>query len=70
VLEYLSVEPWSDDRIQQFVNKGIEVAKTRGWILWPVIHREDCALIGFCGFSDGFPPDVEIAWRLLQEYWD
>ena len=47
---------------------GIEVAKTRGWILWPVIHREDAVLIGFCGFSDEFPPDVEIGWRFLPEY--
>jgi ribosomal-protein-alanine N-acetyltransferase len=26
-------------------------------------------LIGFCGFSDEFPPDVEIGWRFLPEYW-
>jgi RimJ/RimL family protein N-acetyltransferase len=69
VLEYLHTEPWSDERIQRFINRGIEVAKTRGWILWPVIHREDAALIGFCGFSDEFPPDVEIGWRFLPEYW-
>jgi RimJ/RimL family protein N-acetyltransferase len=69
VLEYLVTEPWSDERIQRFINKGIEVAKTRGWILWPVIHREDAELIGFCGFGDEFPPDVEIGWRLRPEYW-
>jgi RimJ/RimL family protein N-acetyltransferase len=69
VLEYLHTEPWSDERIQRFINKGIEVAKTRGWILWPVIHRKDAELIGFCGFSDGFPPDVEIGWRFHPEYW-
>jgi ribosomal-protein-alanine N-acetyltransferase len=69
VLEFLNAEPWSDERIQRFINKGIEVAKTRGWILWPVIHREYALLIGFCGFSDEFPPDVEIGWRFLPEYW-
>jgi RimJ/RimL family protein N-acetyltransferase len=69
VLEYLATEPWPDERIRRFINKGIEVAKTRGWILWPVIHREDAVLIGFCGFSDEFPPDVEIGWRFLPEYW-
>jgi RimJ/RimL family protein N-acetyltransferase len=69
VLEYLNTEPWSDERIQNFIYRGIKVAQDRGWILWPVIHREDAALIGFCGFSDGFPPDVEIGWRLLPEYW-
>jgi RimJ/RimL family protein N-acetyltransferase len=69
VLEYLHTEPWSDQRIQRFINRGIEVARTRGWILWPVIHREDAALIGFCGFSDEFTPDVEIGWRFLPECW-
>ena len=69
VLEYLATEPWSDERIRRFIDKGIEVAKTRGWILWPVIHREDAVLIGFCGFSDEFPPDVEIGWRFLPDYW-
>ena len=69
VLEYLHTEPWSDERVQRFINKGIEVARTRGWILWPVIHREDAELIGFCGFSDEFPPDVEIGWRFRLEYW-
>lgn len=62
-------EPSPDERIKAFVERGIEVAKTRGWILWPVIHRADAELIGFCGFGDGFPPDVEIGWRLKPEYW-
>ena len=26
VLEFLHTEPWSDERIQRFINKGIEVA--------------------------------------------
>jgi aminoglycoside 6'-N-acetyltransferase I len=69
VLEFLATEPWTDERIRRFINKGIEVAATRGWILWPVIHRQDGVLIGFCGFSDEFPPEVEIGWRLLPEYW-
>lgn len=69
VLKYIGVELSPDERIKAFVKGGIEVAKTRGWILWPVIHREDAELIGFCGFSDGFPPDVELGWRLKPEYW-
>ena len=70
VLKYIgTAEPWSDERIQQFVNRGIEAARARGWALWPVIHRQNSLFIGFCGFSDGFPPDVEIGWWLLPEYW-
>jgi ribosomal-protein-alanine N-acetyltransferase len=70
VLRYIGrSEPLSDEQIQAFVNGGIEKARSRGWILWPVIHRDDAELIGFCGFADGFPPDVEIGWRLRTEYW-
>ncbi|HVX10779.1 MAG TPA: GNAT family N-acetyltransferase [Pirellulales bacterium] len=70
VLKYIGRgELWSDERVQQFVWRGIETAKTRGWILWPVIHRADTELIGFCGFSDGFQPDVELGWRLRPDYW-
>lgn len=70
VLTYIArKEPWSDQRIQEFVNGGIEKAKTRGWILWPVIYKENAALIGFCGFNGSFEPDVEIGWRLIPEYW-
>jgi len=61
--------PWPDERIEKRVDQYIEYGRTRGWHLWPVIHRADSRLIGFCGFSDGFPPDVEIGWRLLPEYW-
>jgi RimJ/RimL family protein N-acetyltransferase len=69
VLKYIGVEPSSDERIKAFVERGIQTAKTRGWILWPVIHRDDAELIGFCGFNDGFPPDVELGWRLRPDYW-
>lgn len=62
-------EPWSDERIRASLNSAITKARTRGWILWPVIHRDDAELFGFCGFGDGFPPDVEIGWRLRPEYW-
>lgn len=68
VLRYIG-EPWTDEQIQARIALWIELAKQRGWILWAMIHREDSELIGFCGFWDGFPPDVEIGWRLLPEYW-
>jgi ribosomal-protein-alanine N-acetyltransferase len=62
-------KPWPEQRVRRFVEAGIEKARTRGWVLWPVIHRDDAELIGFCGFGDGFAPDVEIGWRLRPEYW-
>ena len=70
VLAYIGRgEPWPDERIRRFVDGGIEKAATRGWVLWPVVHEADAELVGFCGFNDGFPPDVEIGWRLLPAYW-
>ncbi len=70
VLRYIGHgKPWTDVQIKARIDNWIEVGRQRGWILWPVIHREDAELIGFCGFWDGFPPDVEIGWRLLPEYW-
>ncbi|MCA8985198.1 MAG: GNAT family N-acetyltransferase [Planctomycetaceae bacterium] len=70
VLRYIGHgKPWTDEQIKSRIANWIEVGRQRGWILWPVIHREDAELIGFCGFWDGFPPDVEIGWRLRPDYW-
>ncbi len=70
VLRYIGHgTPWTDEQIQARIDDWITLGRQRGWILWPVIHRDDAALIGFCGFWDGFKPDVEIGWRLLPEYW-
>jgi [ribosomal protein S5]-alanine N-acetyltransferase len=62
-------QAWSDERIRRFVNGGMEKAKTRGWVLWPVIHRQSDELIGICGFNDGFQPDVELGWWLRPDHW-
>lgn len=70
VMRYIgNGQPWPDDRILRFIQSGIEKAKARGWILWPVVLKETARLIGFCGFGDGFPPDVEIGWWLSPPYW-
>ena len=70
VLRYIGDgKPWSDERIRKFVDGGIQQAQLRGWVLWPVIYKQDSELIGFCGFNSTFAPDVEIGWWLLPEYW-
>src|SRR5262245_40553012 len=70
VLKYIGDgQPWSDERLQQFVNGGIEQAKIRGWLLWPLIYRPNEELIGFAGFNSTFEPEVEIGWWLLPDYW-
>ena len=70
VLRYIPPsDPWPEERIQGFVKQAIELSESRGWILWPVIHREDDLLIGTCGFWHTFLPDIEIGWRLHPDYW-
>jgi aminoglycoside 6'-N-acetyltransferase I len=69
VLEFLAGDPWPDERIRRFIERGMEMTQARGWILWPVIHRGDGVLVGFCGFTDERAPEVEIGWRFLPDYW-
>jgi len=70
VLRHISPsEPWADERVRGFVEQAIALSESRGWILWPVIHRRDGLLIGTCGFWHSFLPDVEIGWRLHPDYW-
>lgn len=70
VLKYIGRgTPWTDEQIRNRIADWIATSRERGWILWPVIHREDAELIGFCGFWGGFAPEVEIGWRLRPDYW-
>ena len=70
VLRYISPrKSWTDEQIKSRIANWIEVGRQRGWIHWPVVYRQDAELIGFCGFWDGFAPEVEIGWRLRPEYW-
>jgi len=57
-------EPWSGERVREFVRQAMKLSDRRGWILWPVIHRRDDRLIGTCGFWHSFAPEIEISWRL------
>lgn len=70
ILRYIGAgTPLTDDQIKARIDNWIKLGQERGWILWAVIHREEAELIGFCGFWDGFAPDVEIGWRFRPEYW-
>src|SRR2546423_15499140 len=70
VMRYLGGgQGWSEERIRKFVDGGIKAANTRGWILWPVIFKQDSELIGICGFNSAYAPEVEIGWWLRPGYW-
>src|SRR5436190_1401516 len=42
-------DTWSRDRTQQWIDQAIEMSQTKGYCLWPLIHRKSSVLIGFCG---------------------
>jgi RimJ/RimL family protein N-acetyltransferase len=69
VTQYVPERDWTDERIQSKIREYTQQSSTRGWTLWPVIHRADSRFIGFCGFGDEDSSEVGIGWRLLPEYW-
>lgn len=63
-------EPWPLDRTEQFVVQAREMSQTLGFCQWPVIHKTNSAMIGFCGFVPANAgAGAEIGWRLATEYW-
>jgi len=62
--------PWSDDKIRGFVDRQVELYRTRGFCRWKLIEKPAGDLIGFCGvgiWGDGLEP--EIGWWLARAYW-
>ncbi len=61
---------WSDERIRTFVNRQVELYRTRGFCRWKLMLKPAKELIGFCGvgfWRDGLDP--EIGWWLARQYW-
>lgn len=69
VSEYVPQRDWTDERIQSKIREYTQQSRTRGWTLWPVIHRAESRFIGFCGFGEEDNTEVGMGWRLLPEYW-
>jgi RimJ/RimL family protein N-acetyltransferase len=62
--------PWSDERIQAFVNRQIELFSERGFCRWKLLLKPEREMIGFCGvgfWGDGLEP--EIGWWLARRHW-
>lgn len=59
---------WSRERTGQFIHAAAESFRQHGYCQWPLIHKADRRLIGYCGFvnTESTP---EIGWRLAPEYW-
>jgi RimJ/RimL family protein N-acetyltransferase len=72
VVRYVSArgEPWSDERVQEFVNRQMEHWEKHRICLWKLLPKENDELIGICGLQhlpEG--PDVEIGWWLAPSHW-
>jgi ribosomal-protein-alanine N-acetyltransferase len=62
--------PWTDEKIQAFVDRQMELYRERGFCRWKLTEKVSGELIGFCG--PGFwkdAPDVEIGWWLARRCW-
>lgn len=62
--------PWSDEQIQAFVGRQMELYRTRGFCRWKLLRKPDRTLIGFCGvglWREGL--DLEIGWWLARSCW-
>jgi [ribosomal protein S5]-alanine N-acetyltransferase len=62
--------PWTDEQIQNFVNRQIILLSERGFCRWKLVEPSTGELIGFCGagmWRDA--PDPEIGWWLARRHW-
>jgi len=62
--------PWTDERIQSFVNRQVELFSERGFCRWKLLLKPAQEIIGFCGvgfWGDG--PEPEIGWWLARPHW-
>ncbi|HTB10867.1 MAG TPA: GNAT family N-acetyltransferase [Bryobacteraceae bacterium] len=62
--------PWTDEQIQNFVNRQIGLYADRGYCRWKLLEASTGDLIGFCGpgqWRDA--PAPEIGWWLARSHW-
>jgi len=62
--------PWTDEQIQNFVNRQVDLYSERGFCRWKLVEASTGELIGFCGpgvWRDA--PDPEIGWWLARHCW-
>src|SRR5437773_1853800 len=57
--------PWTDERIQLFVNRQMELFLARGFCRWKLLVKPTEEMIGFCGVGFwGDELEAEIGWWL------
>ncbi len=62
--------PWTDEQIQSFVARQVELYSERGFCRWKLLIKPALEMIGFCGVGHwrNFA-DPEIGWWLARPYW-
>jgi RimJ/RimL family protein N-acetyltransferase len=62
--------PWTDEKIQSFVDRQVKLYAERGYCRWKLTEQPTGEVIGFCGpgaWRDGLEP--EIGWWLARRCW-
>ena len=62
--------PWSDEAIQSFVDRQVNLYRERGYCRWKLVEKASGNLAGFCGvgfWRDRLDP--EIGWWLARSHW-
>jgi RimJ/RimL family protein N-acetyltransferase len=62
--------PWSDERIQVFVDAQQQLHSECGVCRWKLIEKSTGDFIGFCGVGSWRDvPEPEIGWWLARNWW-
>jgi RimJ/RimL family protein N-acetyltransferase len=62
--------PWTDEQIQNFVNRQVLLYSDRGFCRWKLLEASTGELIGFCGVGIWREAlDPEIGWWLARSHW-
>lgn len=75
VVRYISAgQPWTDERIHQFVERQVSCYEQHGFCFWRLLPKQTGKtqeeVIGFCGLQplEG-TPEIEIGWWLARAWW-
>jgi len=71
VVRYISNgQPWTEERIRQFVDRQVACYSQRGFCLWRLLDKTMREMIGFCGLQPlDQTPEIEIGWWLARLQW-
>lgn len=72
VMEFSIIGVHDSKQIRQFIEQRLLSYLEPGFGLYAIIHKQQDKLIGYCGFfvqQVNEYPEIEIGYRLAQQYW-